>query len=131
MKSLLPFALILPIFLTACGADSTISNGTSQLEQALAAEQEAGKNLRMNLNLSGLQSAGVTADHIVVTITKGEFTRTIEVAHTDYSAMAEFSNLVLGEYQINVQIFDGETLVAEGVGAGTVSANQLATVDLG
>jgi hypothetical protein len=130
MKAFLPFALSLPILLIACGGDGHSANEISQLDKAPASEQEVGKNLRMNLNLAGLQSAGVTADQIVVTVTKGEFTRTLEVAHIEYSAVAEFSNLLLGEYQITVQIFDGDTLVAEGEGTGTVSANQLATVDL-
>jgi hypothetical protein len=130
MKALLPFVFSLPILLTACGGDNSASNGVDQVDKTPGVEQEVGKNLRMNLNLDKLQSAGVVADRIVVTITKGEFTKTIEVEHADYSAMAEFSNLVVGEYQITVQIFDGDTLVAEGEGTGTVSASQLATVDL-
>jgi hypothetical protein len=130
MKALLPFVFSLPILLTACGGDNSASNGVDQGDKTPGVEQEVGKNLRMNLNLDKLQSAGVVADRIVVTITKGEFTKTIEVEHADYSAMAEFSNLVVGEYQITVQIFDGDTLVAEGEGTGTVSASQLATVDL-
>jgi hypothetical protein len=130
MKALLPFVFSLPILLTACGGDNSASNGVDQVDKTPGVEHEVGKNLRMNLNLDKLQSAGVVADRIVVTITKGEFTKTIEVEHADYSAMAEFSNLVVGEYQITVQIFDGDTLVAEGEGTGTVSASQLATVDL-
>lgn len=135
MKPFLPLALTLPILLSACGGDNNSSSANpSQLENSPgttpSTEQEVGKNLRMNLDLAKLKSAGVTADRIVVTITKSEFTKTIEVEHIDYSATAEFSNLALGEYQITVEIFDGETLVAEGTGTGTVSANQLATVDL-
>jgi hypothetical protein len=135
MKPFLPLALTLPILLSACGGDNNSSStGSTQLESSSGTtpttEQEVGKNLRMNLDLAKLQSAGVTADRIVVSITKDEFIKTIEVEHIDYFATAEFSNLALGEYQITVEIFDGETLVAEGTGTGAVSANQLAIIDL-
>lgn len=130
MKALLPFVFSLPILLTACGGDNSSSNGVDQVDKTPEGEQQVGKNLRMNINLDKLEGAGIAADRIIVTITKGEFTKTIEVEHTDYSALADFSNLVVGEYQITVQIFDGETLVAEGEGTGNVSVSQLATVDL-
>jgi hypothetical protein len=132
MKALLPFVLALPLLLTACGADNSKSSQISQLEQAPGIEQTSDKNLSMgmNLDLSKLQSSGVAADKIIVTITKGEFAQTIEAAHVDYVASVEFSNLVVGEYSIAVKIFDGEDLVAEGTGLGTVSANQVAIVNM-
>ena len=132
MKALLPFVLALPLLLTACGADNSKSSQTSQLEQAPGIEQTSDKNLSMgmNLDLSKLQSTGVAADKIVVTISKGEFTKIIETSHIDYAASVEFSELTIGEYSISVQVFDGETLVAEGLGLGAVSANQVATVNM-
>lgn len=125
-KAFLPIAFTLPILLSACGGE----NALTDVEQASEEQQVVGKSLRMSLDLGSLQAVGIASDKVVVTITKGEFSQTLEISHTDYSATAEFSNLALGDYQVNVQIFDGETVVAEGSGMGTVSINQLASVDL-
>jgi hypothetical protein len=84
----------------------------------------------MNLDLAKLQAVGISADKIIVTITKGDFTRTIEATHTNYVASIAFSGLVIGDYVISVQIFDSETVVAEGVGVGSVTASQVATVNI-
>lgn len=124
-KAFLPIAFTLPILLSACGGE----NAQTDIDQA-SEEYVVGKSLRMSLDLGQLQAVGIASDKVVVTITKGEFSQTLEISHTDYSATAEFSNLALGDYQVDVQIFDGETVVAEGVGTGTVSINQLASVDL-
>lgn len=125
-NTFLPIAFALPILLSACGGE----NAQTDVEQASEEQQVVGKSLRMSLDLGQLQAVGVASDKVVVTITKGDFSQTLEINHTDYSATAEFSNLALGDYQVDVQIFDGETVVAEGSGTGTVSINQLASVDL-
>lgn len=128
LKSLFSLAITLPILLTACGGSS--SDTESINNQGPVAESTTGKNLGMNLDLAQLQSVGISADKIIVTITKGDFTRTIETTHTDYVASVAFSGLVIGEYVISVQIFDAETVVAEGVGLGSVTASQVATVNI-
>lgn len=129
LKSLLSLAITLPILLTACGGSSS-SSPESIDNQSPVAESTTGKNLGMNLDLAKLQSIGISADKIIVTITKGDFTRTIEATHTDYVASVAFSGLVIGDYVIAVQIFDAETVVAEGVGVGSVTASQVATVNI-
>jgi len=130
LKSLLPLAIALPILLTACGGSSSPSNPESTDNRSPIAEDTTGKNLSMNLDLAKLQSVGISADKIIVTITKGDFTRTIEATHTDYAASVAFSGLVIGDYAISVQIFDADIVVAEGVGVGSVTASQVATVDI-
>lgn len=130
-KPLLSLAITLPILLTACGGDQASSSSVSTNDnQSPVIETNAGRNLAMNLDLSKLKNAGIAADKIIVVITKGEFSRTIEATHTDYAASVEFSGLVIGDYVISVQIFDAETVVAEGVGLGSVTANQIATVNI-
>lgn len=131
LKPLLPLAFTAFVLLTACGGDNSSSQATTPLEnQSPTSEAVSNKKLGMNLDLSKLKSAGVFADKIVVKITKGDFTKTIETNHTDYAASVEFSELVVGKYVITVQIFDGETTVAEGAGLGTVASNKVATVDI-
>ncbi len=131
LKALLPLAISFPILLSGCGgADPSASDTSVDGNQSSVTETLANKQLGMNLDLSKLQSVGLAADKIIVTITKGEFTQTIETTHTDYSALVEFSNLVIGEYTIAVEIFDGDTLVAEGIGLGSVTENQIATVNI-
>ena len=129
LKPLLSLAITLPILLTACGGSSS-SSPESIDNQSPVAESTTGKNLGMNLDLAKLQSIGISADKIIVTITKGDFTRTIEATHTDYVASVAFSGLVIGDYVISVQIFDAETVVAEGTGVGSVTASQVATVNI-
>ena len=135
LKTLSIFCLALPLLLTGCGGSSS-STESADITPApgdnsnTELEADNNKKLSMNLDLSKLQSSGVAADKIIVTITRGDFTQTIEAGHTDYSASVEFLNLVVGDYAIAVQIFDGTTLVAEGLGLGTVSAGQIATVNM-
>jgi len=129
-KAFLPTALATTLLLTACGGESNNSGNTDPNNQSPGTEQVQGKSLMMNIDLAQLQSSGLTADKIVVTISKGEFTETLEVSHENYAATAEFSNLVVGDYQIEVDVFDGETLVAEGEANATVTANQITTTDL-
>lgn len=132
LKPLLPLALTASIFLTACGGSSSPSSDTvtPNDNKSPVTETVSNEKLGMNLDLAQLKSAGVFADKIIVKITKGDFTKTIETTHTDYAASVEFSDLVVGEYAISVQIFDGETLVAEGSGTGAVNANQTTTVNM-
>lgn len=129
-KAFLPAAIATTLLLTACGGESNNSSNTNPNVLSPGAEQTQGKRLVMNIDLAQLQSSGLTADKVVVTISKGEFTKTLEISHENYAATAEFSDLVVGDYQIEVDVFDGETLVAEGTASATVSANQVATTDL-
>ena len=129
-KTFLPAAIATTLLLTACGGESNNPSNTDPNSQSPGTEQVHGKSLVMNIDLAQLQSTGLTADKIVVTISKGEFTEILEITHENYAATAEFSDLVVGDYQIQVDVFDGETLVAEGTASATVSANQVATTDL-
>jgi len=133
IKPFLPILLSLPLVLVGCGGGSSSSNqgNTQTVDQSPAATVDVtGKKMEMNVDLSRLRSAGVTADRVVVIITKGEFTRTLELAHVNYAAKAEFSNLTVGNYVISVKIYDADTVVAEGTGLGIVSADEIATVNM-
>ena len=105
-KLLLPAAISTSMLLAACGGSNNSVN-TDPSDQSPATEQVQGKSLVMNVNLASLQSSGLTADKVVVTVSKGEFSETLEISHEDYSATAEFSNLLVGDYQIQVQVLDG------------------------
>ena len=129
-KAFLPAAIAATLLLTACGGESNNSSNTNPNNQSPGTEQVQGKSLVMNIDLAQLQSSGLTADKVVVTISKGEFTKTLEISHENYAATAEFSDLVVGDYQIAVEVYDGETLVAEGEANATVTANQVVTTDL-
>jgi len=130
LKAFLTAAISASMLLTACGGDSNNSANTDPSDQSPATEQIQGKSLVMNVDLVRLQGSGLTADKVAVTVSKGEFSETLEISHEDYSATAEFSNLLVGDYQIQVRVFDGDTLVAEGTTSATVTAKQVAVADM-
>lgn len=123
-------AIPLILSLTACGGGA--QNDTQNPVQGpdTSTDKVVGKDLLMSLNLSALESAGVNADRVIVTVFSGDFSRTVEVPQTDYSATAEFSSLIVGEYSVSVRVMDGETEVATGSGTAQITLNTVSVVDL-
>ena len=63
-----------------------------------------------------------------VSISKGTLVDSIDLALSTDSASGTFTNLIIGTYAINVNIYDGSALIGTGTGQATVTAGQTSTV---
>lgn len=82
--------------------------------------------IRMNLEPAVAMNLNVT--QVRVTITRGDFSQMMDLMINGSMAEGVFQDLEPGSYAIDVQVFDGVTLIATGQGSGVVSPSQTVTV---
>jgi len=84
--------------------------------------------LPIRMNLESALNQNITISRIAVKITKGAFTDEMDLNITGHLASGTFTELELGTYAIDVDVYDGLMIIATGHGTGTVLPAQSTTV---
>ena len=85
-------------------------------------------SLSLGFSLRAANDAGVTVSRVNVKVTKGAFVDSLDLTISADSAWGTFANLVIGEYSIAVDIYEGLTLIGTGSGQATISSGSTSTV---
>ncbi|MDZ4181325.1 MAG: hypothetical protein U1B83_00505 [Candidatus Cloacimonadaceae bacterium] len=85
-------------------------------------------DLPIRMNLAPAAAYNLEVTQVRVTITKGDFSRMMDLMINGSMAEGVFLDLEPGSYAIDVQVFDGITLIATGQGNAMVSPAQTVTV---
>jgi len=94
-------------------------------------EMESGSEvMNMSMNLQPLSEAGLAVTRVHVLIQKGAFSREMELEIDGEMATGVFEGLTPGIYEIFVNMYEGESLIATGTGEGVVVAGQTTTATI-
>ncbi len=110
------FILLVLVLLLGCAQESNVfvpESGTGEMP--------------ISLNLAPAFEQGLRISRVLVTITKDEFIESLELNVDGTNAHGTFTGLEPGEYQITVNIYEGDTIVATGTGSATIVENETAT----
>lgn len=120
-----PFMIIAAIALiTGCGAE-----GESPGEP-LDEQQTITRDLAFELNLSGATSSGLNLSRAEIILNGDSLERTLTVSVDSDTVNVSFSSLPQGSYSIQVNLYDGDDLVAEGSGTAQVSRDSVSSVNI-
>lgn len=117
-------ALFMFVLMTGCVAESDISADEPDDGNVVS------RDLTFALNLSGATSAGVSVSSAIVTISGNLVEQTLTVAVEGDTASVSFPSIPVGGYDIQVRLYDGDTLVAEGAGTAQVYQNSQSSVSI-
>jgi len=117
MNKLMFFMMIAVLIL--CGCDG---NDVTQPSQK--------GDLPIRMDLSPAIQLNINVSQVLVTITKGGFSQSMDLAITGNMAQGTFQDLEPGIYAIDVQVFEGLVLIATGQGTGVVSPSETTTVHI-
>ena len=116
MRNLLFVIMIVGLLLGACGKTPS--------------QPEEKGDLPVRMDLSPAEQLNIEVDRVAVTITKGEFTQSMDLSLSANMASGLFSQLEPGLYAIDVQVYEAQILIATGQGTGLVSPSQTNTVQI-
>lgn len=119
--------------LAACGGAATSESSSPQEstnKTASPAAEKGTKNLSFDVNVRAALSAGISASRATVKITKGGLERTQTIDVNGDTATVNFNSLPIGNYDIEVKVFDGDSVVAEGTGDATINADTQSEISL-
>lgn len=85
-------------------------------------------NMPITMNLSPALQHGFNVTRVSVRITKGDFTDEMDMVIDSASASGIFTDLEMGNYAIDISVYEEDTLIAKGQGVGIVSPGQDTTV---
>lgn len=85
-------------------------------------------DMPIRLDLQPAFQHGLNVSRVSVLITKGSFSQQMDMPITGNMAEGTFVNLEPGTYAIDVDVYDGFTIIATGQGTGTVIPAQSSTV---
>ncbi len=86
--------------------------------------------LPISLSLEPAVRQGYGITRVRVTITRDDYINSLNLTIVDTTAYGTFSGLEEGIYEISVEAYEGEMLVATGSGVGEVVAGEIATVEI-
>jgi len=100
--------------------------------QKLQTEPEELGELPISLSLQPAYENGFDVTAVHVTITKEDYVNTLSLTIDDSTntAIGTFYDLVPGVYSIEVQVYEGDTLIAVGSGSGEVFAGENTIVEI-
>lgn len=116
MPRLVIFSLLAALFLAGCNTVSTLPDQTGELP--------------IRMDLSPAAQLNFNVSRVAVTVVKGTYSQSMDLAITGNMAEGTLQDLEPGVYAIDVQVFDGLTLIATGQGSGLVSPSQTTTVHI-
>jgi len=93
-------------------------------------EPEPQGNLPILMDLSPAAAYDLVITQVSVTITRGDFTQTLDLTISGNNASGNFTDLDAGTYAIAVQVYDATALVATGQGIGEVIPGHTSTVNI-
>ena len=73
---------------------------------------------------------GFDVTRVTVTITRGDFIDSLNLNISGHTASGTFYDLAEGTYEITVEVYENETLIASGSGTGVVVAGETTTVQI-
>ncbi|KQC05924.1 MAG: hypothetical protein APR54_01930 [Candidatus Cloacimonas sp. SDB] len=73
---------------------------------------------------------GFEVTRVTVTITRGNFIDSLNLNISGHTATGTFYDLAAGTYDIIVEVYDNETLIATGSGSGVVVVGETTTVNI-
>ena len=114
MPKFILFSLLAALFLAGCNTVSTLPTQTGDLP--------------IRMDLSPAVQLDINVSRVEVTITKGTYSQSMDLAISGNLAEGTFTDLEPGVYAIDVRVYDGLTLIATGQGSGMVSPSQTTTV---
>lgn len=114
MRKLILVLFLILIALAACEQQST--------------DPAAKGEMPVRINLEPAFAHGLSVSLVRVTITRGDFSQTLDLPITGSMAEGTFEELEIGTYAIDVEVFDGPDLIATGSGTGTVLPGETTTV---
>ncbi len=88
------------------------------------------RTLSIAMPLGAAISQGFHVTRVNVTIEREGFTQSLDLTIANETASGVFTNLEPAMYSIAVEVYDGETLIAEGSGEGDVVAGETASVNI-
>ncbi len=115
IKTILFFSIIFIIVFSGCSIDET--SGVIQTE-----------DLPITLSLAPAFEQGFNVTRVSVTITRDGFIDSMNLTIEDSTAYGTFYDLQVGIYEIFVEVYDGDTLIATGYGIGEVVAGETTIV---
>lgn len=86
------------------------------------------EDMLISLSLEPAFQHGFDVTRVKVTITRGDFIDSLNLSIVGHSASGTFHDLAEGIYEILVEVYEGETLIATGSGSAEVIAGQTTTV---
>lgn len=108
--------LIIILFISCSGNDSSAP--------------EVYENMAISMSLQPAFEHGFDVTRVTVTITRGDFIDSLNLSITDHTASGTFYDLAAGTYDITVEVFENETLIATGSGTGVVIPGETTTVNI-
>lgn len=113
--------------LAACMATEDTSQSSAG---SPAASATVTRDVSFRMNLAQALDAGVAVTRTDVRVFNDQLERTVQASIEDQSATVSFPDLPVGSYSIEVNVYDGSTLVASGSGNAQVSASSTTDVNL-
>ncbi|MCF7920265.1 MAG: hypothetical protein K9N06_10175 [Candidatus Cloacimonetes bacterium] len=93
-------------------------------------EDDVFGEIPLTMNLATLEDLGYEVSRVHVTISCGNYNSAQDLTINGSLASGTFSNLEPGIYNIFVEIFEGETLIATGSGSAEVIAGETVEVEI-
>jgi len=116
MRKLIFFSLMAVLLVAGCKTHTTQPTQTGELP--------------VRMDLSPAAQFNITVTRVEVTIVKGSFSQSMDLAINGSLAEGTFEDLEPGVYAIDVRVYEGLTLIATGHGTGVVSPSQTTTVHI-
>jgi uncharacterized protein DUF4886 len=88
------------------------------------------EDMEINMSLQPAFEHGFDVTQIIVTITRGDFIDSINLDIVGHTATGTFFELAEGTYEIVVEVYEEDTLIATGSGSGVVVAGETTTVQI-
>jgi hypothetical protein len=88
------------------------------------------ENMAINMSLQPAFEHGFEVTRVTVTITRGDFIDSLNLNISGHTATGTFYDLAEGTYEITVEVYENETLIATGSGSGVVVAGETTTVNI-
>ncbi len=84
----------------------------------------------VSVNLLPALVHNLDVTRVRVIVTRGDFSQELDLAIAGSSASGTFTDLEIGTYAIDVEVYEGLNLIATGSGTGTVSPGETTTVHI-
>ncbi len=88
------------------------------------------EDMPINMSLQPAFEHGFDVTRVTVTITRGNFIDSLNLTIDGHTASGTFYELAEGTYQILVEVYENETMIATGNGTGVVVAGETSTVQI-
>lgn len=102
----------------------------SDTVEPIVEDETGSESMSMSLSFQPLTDMGLTVTRVHARIQKGEFQQEMDLEIDGNTAEGVFEDLTPGLYEIQVQMYSGESLIATGRGEGVVVTGETTTVTI-